>query len=103
VAAPLIGKLVVFGVGLIGGSFALALKNTGAVGRVVGIGRGRANLDVARAKGIADRTHVVDGAWQEELRDADLVLLAVPVGQMPDLLAAIGAPSSPTRAVPSRT
>ncbi|MBM3396504.1 MAG: prephenate dehydrogenase/arogenate dehydrogenase family protein, partial [Betaproteobacteria bacterium] len=43
-AAPFIGKLVVFGVGLIGGSFAMALKSAGAVGQVVGVGRSRANL-----------------------------------------------------------
>jgi len=38
----LIGKLAVYGVGLIGGSFALALKAAGAVSRVTGVGRGRA-------------------------------------------------------------
>src|SRR5450755_4438754 len=73
VAAPLLGKLVIFGVGLIGGSFALALKRSAAVGGVVGIGRGRANLDVARAQGIADRTYTIDEAWHAELADADLV------------------------------
>jgi prephenate dehydrogenase len=40
-------KVVVFGVGLIGGSFALALKQAGAVGEAVGIGRSRATLDEA--------------------------------------------------------
>jgi prephenate dehydrogenase len=40
-----IATLVVIGVGLIGGSFALALRAAGRVGRVVGIGRGRTNLD----------------------------------------------------------
>ena len=88
-AAPLIGKLAIFGVGLIGGSFSLALKRAGAVGGVVGIGRGRANLDVARAQGIADRTYTIDEAWDAELQDADLVLLAAPVGQLPELLGAI--------------
>jgi len=95
VAAPLIGKLVIFGVGLIGGSFALALKRSAAVGSVVGIGRGRANLDVARAQGIADRTYTIDEAWHAELQDADLVLLAAPVGQLPDLLSAIVAHLGP--------
>jgi len=42
-----IGKLAVVGVGLIGGSLSLALKATGSVGQIVGIGRGRANLDKA--------------------------------------------------------
>ncbi len=42
-----IPRLAVVGVGLIGGSLALALKNAGAVGEVVGIGRGLANLEKA--------------------------------------------------------
>ena len=45
---PLIGKLAVYGVGLIGGSFALALKKASAVGQVIGMGRGRANLEQFR-------------------------------------------------------
>ncbi len=39
-----IGKLVVIGTGLIGGSFALALKRARAVKRVVGVGRTSRNL-----------------------------------------------------------
>ena len=56
-----IDKLVIVGVGLIGGSFALALKAAGAVGRVVGVGRGEANiaraldLKIFAAAGGADR------------------------------------------------
>ena len=46
-SSPASGKLVVVGTGLIGGSFALALKNAGKVGSVVGVGRGRDNLDRA--------------------------------------------------------
>lgn len=84
-----IGKLVVVGVGLIGGSFALALKRSGATDRVVGVGRSRSNLDAAQRRGIVDCAFVLDGAWTAELGDADLVLLATPVGQMPSLLAAI--------------
>ena len=42
-----LGKIVVIGVGLIGGSFALALKQAKAVQDVVGVGRDRANLDAA--------------------------------------------------------
>ena len=52
-AEPALGKLVVVGVGLIGGSFALALKQAGPCRDVVGVGRGRANLDAARNLGIA--------------------------------------------------
>jgi prephenate dehydrogenase len=79
-------KIVVFGVGLIGGSFALALKKAGVVGQVIGIGRSQATLDEALRLGIIDRIGACDAAT---LRDADLVLLATPVGQMPALMQAI--------------
>jgi prephenate dehydrogenase len=82
-------KLVVVGVGLIGGSFALAMRRSGAVRSVVGVGRGRVNLDTARKLGIVDRAFTVGQAWQAELRDADLVLLAAPVGQMSSLFTTI--------------
>ena len=82
-------KLVVVGVGLIGGSFALALKARGVVGEVVGVGRSRGNLDAALAAGIVDRAVARDGPWTRELGDADVVLLATPVGEFPALLAAL--------------
>jgi prephenate dehydrogenase len=87
--APVFGKLVVVGVGLIGGSFALALKRSGATAHVVGVGRSRENLAAAQRRGIVDAALTLDEAWTDELADADLVLLATPVGQMPGLLAAI--------------
>ena len=40
-------KVAVIGVGLIGGSFALALKQARLCGHVVGVGRGAANLKLA--------------------------------------------------------
>ena len=84
-----IGKLVVVGVGLIGGSFALAMKRSGGAESVVGVGRGRSNIEAAQRLGIVDRVFVLDEAWTMELGDADLVLLATPVGQMSSLFAAI--------------
>jgi prephenate dehydrogenase len=84
-----LAKLIVVGVGLIGGSFALALRNVGAVRSVVGVGRSRDNLLSAQRMGIADRTYTMADDWRGELRDAELVLLAAPVGQMPELFAAI--------------
>jgi prephenate dehydrogenase len=86
---PRIGKLVIVGVGLIGGSCALALRAAGAVDTVVGVGRSAANLDTARELGIIDRQARVDGPWTTELADADVVLLAAPVAQYPALLAAM--------------
>ena len=90
-----IGKLVVIGTGLIGGSFALALKRARAVKRVIGVGRTRRNLAEAL------RLKVIDEASQDAahaVRDADLVLLATPLGQMPAVMTAI-APHLPARAV----
>jgi prephenate dehydrogenase len=78
-------KIVIFGVGLIGGSFALALRKAGAVREVVGFGRSAGNLKQAMQLGIIDRI----GEDTAEVHDADLVLLATPVGQMAALMARI--------------
>ena len=56
---------------------------------MVGVGRSASNLSSARQLGIADRTWTQDQCWTDELIDADLVLLATPVGQIPALLALI--------------
>ena len=69
-------RLAVIGVGLIGGSLALALKKAGAVGEVVGCGRGKPNLETAVALGVIDR-YSRDPA--EAVRGADVVFLATPV------------------------
>ncbi len=81
-----IAKLVVCGVGLIGGSFAMALRERGVVGRVVGIGRSRASLDLALERKVIDSA---TGDWATALDGADLVLLAPPVGQMDSVLQAM--------------
>jgi prephenate dehydrogenase len=91
-AAPVdrIGKLVVAGVGLIGGSLALALRQAGAVTSIVGVGRSRGNLDEAMARRIVDRGYLFDdGAWHAELGDADIVVVATPVAQFAALFAAL--------------
>jgi prephenate dehydrogenase len=79
-------KIAIFGVGLIGGSFALALKKAGAVDQIVGVGRTAASLARARELGIIDRT---GRSVEEAVRDADLVLIAAPVAQTEAILAAI--------------
>src|SRR5437763_15208374 len=62
-----IDKLVVIGVGLIGGSLALALREANVVREVVGIGRTRANLATATARSIVDRALTLDDVWTHEL------------------------------------
>ena len=67
------GRVVIVGVGLIGGSFARGLKAAGAAGTIVGLERSAQAL--ARARELA----IIDVAClepEEALRDADLVLLA---------------------------
>ncbi|MBR0566190.1 prephenate dehydrogenase/arogenate dehydrogenase family protein [Azoarcus sp. L1K30] len=82
----LIGKLVVCGVGLIGGSFALALRQAGAVEQIVGIGRTVGALERARESGVIDE-FCTD--WETALDGANLVLLAAPVGQVDGIMAAM--------------
>ncbi|HEY5310633.1 MAG TPA: prephenate dehydrogenase/arogenate dehydrogenase family protein [Casimicrobiaceae bacterium] len=84
-----IAKLVVVGVGLIGGSCALALRHAGVVGQIVGVGRTQANLDDALRLGVIDRARLLEDDWTAELHDADIVLVAAPVAQYADLFALI--------------
>ncbi|GGC77972.1 prephenate dehydrogenase [Undibacterium terreum] len=79
-------KVVIFGVGLIGGSFALALKKAGAVAQVVGVDRIHDSLLRAKELGIIDQaaTSIADA-----VQGADLVLIAAPVAQTPAILASI--------------
>ena len=79
-------KLAVIGVGLIGGSFALALKQAKKVSKVVGVGRNAANLKLALERGVIDAIAPDPGA---AARDADLVLVAAPVAQFPAIFAAL--------------
>jgi len=75
-----IRRLAIIGVGLIGGSFALALRRAGQVAHIVGAGRSRANMERALSLGAID---AVAGSAAEAVDGADAVLVAVPVGAMP--------------------
>jgi prephenate dehydrogenase len=83
---PLFGKVVVFGVGLIGGSFALALKAAGQASEIVGFGRTLSSLNQALQLGIVDRAGFNAA---QEVSDADLVLIATPVGKTAEIMARI--------------
>lgn len=82
----MLAKVVIVGVGLIGGSFALALKRAGAVGEVVGMGRSAAALQRALELGIVDS---VTTSAAEAMAGASLVLVAAPVAQTAAILAAL--------------
>ncbi len=79
VAGTEIKRLAVLGVGLIGGSFALALKRAGRVARVVGFGRSRANLEQARSLAVIDE---IAASPEQAVAGADCILLAMPVAAM---------------------
>lgn len=80
-----IPTLGVVGTGLIGGSFALALKKAGVVGRVLGVGRQQQTLAQAQDLGIIDEIATLEQAASQ----SDLILLAVPVGAFDALFKAI--------------
>ncbi len=89
-------KLAVIGVGLIGGSFALALKQARLATQVVGAGRGQANLRLALERGAIDSI-APDAA--SAARDADVILVAAPVAQFPRLFAELAPGLAPTAIV----
>ena len=82
---PLVPVLAIAGVGLIGGSFAAALRQRGLVGEVLGAGRSPSSLALARELGLVDR--VV--SYAEAAEQADLVILAAPVGATEPILQAM--------------
>ena len=79
------GTVAVVGVGLIGGSFALAARRAGCVSTVIGVGRSRASLERAKALGVIDR----DVSLAEAAASAEVVFLAMPVGATAAVLQAL--------------
>jgi prephenate dehydrogenase len=78
-----INKLVIFGVGLIGGSLALALREANYCKEIVGCGRNAAQLQKAIDLGVID-SYSLDP--QAAVQGADVVLLSVPMGAMQAIL-----------------
>lgn len=83
---PLIPRLCIIGVGLIGGSLARALRERGEVGEVIGSGRNEENLRAAVRLGVVDR-YVTDPT--QAVVGADVVVIAVPLGAIGAVLRAI--------------
>jgi len=81
-----LNKIVIFGVGLIGGSVALALKKTGVAPKIVGVGRNIENLQTAINLGVIDEA---EADIAKAVGDANLVLIATPVAQTQKILEAI--------------
>lgn len=72
-------KVAVVGVGLIGGSFALSVKDKGLAGEVIGVDQSEANRNKALSLGLVDRFETLETA----VAQADLVVLATPVSSIP--------------------
>ncbi len=79
-------KVAIFGVGLIGGSFGLALKKASAVEQIIGVGRSAESLQRAHAIGIID---TIAESIEQAVKDVDLIFIAAPVAQTETILASI--------------
>lgn len=75
----MIDKLVIIGVGLIGGSLSLALKQAGVVNHVTGCGRNIQNLQKGIELGVIDS---FEPSITKAVKAADMVVVAVPLGAM---------------------
>ncbi|MFZ1830662.1 MAG: prephenate dehydrogenase/arogenate dehydrogenase family protein [Candidatus Competibacteraceae bacterium] len=93
---PLIQRLCVIGVGLIGGSLARALREAGAVGEVIGSGRGEENLRAAVRLGVVDR---YDTDPAQAVIGADVVVIAAPLGALKSVLHSIVPALSPATVI----
>ncbi len=81
-----IKRLSVIGVGLIGGSLARALKAANACTEIVGWGRNAEQLEKAKSLGVIDRAETDLAA---AVKDADMIVIGVPVGAMESILSAL--------------
>src|SRR5690348_7033413 len=73
-----IRQITIVGTGLIGGSLALALKQAGFAGTIVGCDK-RAVLEVAQARGAIDRA---EADLERAVVGSDVIVLATPVGSI---------------------
>ena len=80
----MIDKLAIIGVGLIGSSLSLALKQKAAVGQVIGYGRNRSNLEKGLELGVIDG---YESSIEASVRNADIIVVAVPLGAMQQVFA----------------
>lgn len=76
-------KVAIIGVGLIGGSLAMIMRDKGIAGTITGIGRGIENLEAAKRLGVVDS---ITQEIEEGVVDADLVVVAVPVMKIVEVI-----------------
>ena len=80
---PLFGRLVVIGLGLIGGSFAKGLRERGLFFEVVGVDLDAQSCQLAVQQGVVDRC---ESDLAKACQGADVIQLAVPILAMEKLL-----------------
>jgi len=83
---PIYNTITVIGLGLIGSSVIRAAQSQGLAKQIIAYDRDQAVRDCAKRIGLGDR---VTDTLEEAVADADLVLMAVPVGAMASVAEAI--------------
>lgn len=74
--------VTIVGVGLIGGSMAITLREKGFASRLIGVGRRKASLDRALELGLVDEIMELE----EAISVSDLIVLAIPVDALETML-----------------
>ncbi len=74
-------KILIIGVGLIGGSFALVLKERGMASKILGYDASQKNMERAKELGVIDQIVTLE----EGIEAAELIVLATPVDISPTL------------------
>ena len=75
-------KVAVVGIGLIGGSMAISLKESAYATKIIGVDKSQDNLDKAIRRRLID----IDLPLEEAIKEADMIILATPVNVMIKLL-----------------
>jgi len=92
----MINKLCIIGIGLIGGSLARALKQADYVKHVVAVGRDIQHLEHAVELGVADS---FETSIPKAAADADVIIIAVPVGAMKAVFAELSGSIKPVAVI----
>lgn len=88
----MINRLAIIGIGLIGGSLARALRRAKFAKQIIGFGRNLGNLKLAVELGVIDHAEVkIEAAVQ----DADMILIAAPVGAMAEVFSQLAGKMAP--------